>query len=188
MRKSLLIKKTFMFFITLILLLSISITAFAYVTSGQKWPSSSISYYIISGTPFVGYSGAISTSVGWWNSKTDAYLYGESDGAISVMAADYGVTSWDGTTQRNWHASSNYYYAAYISLNRYFTDEYIAEGNQLRLNLVTAHEFGHALGLNHATYNFPIMFGSDVWTAYLNNNSLANGPTTDDINGINSIY
>lgn len=71
------------------------------------------------------------------------------------MAADYGYTSWDGTTQRNYYTDTNYIYAAYISLNRYHTDSYISSGNQLRLNLVTAHEFGHALGLTlHFSYSY----------------------------------
>lgn len=188
MSKPLFGKKTFIFLTTLILLSSISVSAFAYVTSGKKWPSSAITYYIISGTPFYGYSGAISTATGWWDSKTDVSLTGQSNGNISVMAADYGYTSWDGITQSNSYTDTKTYYAAYISLNRYHTDGYISSGNTLRLTLVTAHEFGHALGLSHAISGFPMMFGADVWNAYQENNSLANGPTQDDIDGINSIY
>lgn len=135
----------------------------------------------------MGYSGTISTAVGWWDSKTDVSLYNSSTSNLIVVANNYGYTSWDGQSDYGWD-NNNYFLYSTLKFNRYHTDGYISSGNQLRLNLVAAHEFGHSLWLDHNMTDFVMMFGGDVWNAYLQNNSLANGPAFDDINGMNSIY
>lgn len=188
MSKSKISQKTIIMIVTTFtLIVCMQNFVFAYSLAGPKWPSSSIAYTV--NVP-VSYSSEVTDAAYWWSSLTDANLYSSSSANVSVVASDYGYTSWDGQTSRsyttNWLGTQTYT-SATQKLNRYFTDSYDMN-NPLRLKLVIAHEFGHVLGLNHVG-GYHMMYGSDVWVAYQNNMSLGvNGPTYDDFNGVNALY
>lgn len=71
--------------------------------------------------------------------------------------------------------------SAHATLNHSYTDGYTT--NQKRA--VWVHEFGHALGLNHAASNYYIMYTCPR-CAYDAHGIFT--PQSDDINGANHLY
>ena len=154
--------------------------AYAYMGSG-KWPTSVIPYAIHTAVP-PAHVPLIEGAARWWTDLTDVTLPRQSSNKITVYEYDYGVTDWDGIAyvQPGWNST---FQSGNMQLNSYFTRYY----PDLRIKLVAAHEFGHLLSLAHVSA-YVMMYGNDVWEAYLRNNALANGPQPDDIAGVNARY
>lgn len=154
--------------------------AYAYMGSG-KWSSSTVNYAIDTSVPS-SYDSIIEEAADWWTTSTDINLVRNSNSTINVYAYDYGQTGWDGYSNMNpdWNSAFSY---GNFQLNTYYTSSY----SSLRLKLVSAHEFGHELSLDHV-YGYNIMYVDNVWVAYQNNSNLQNGPQQDDIDGVNARY
>ncbi|MBI1916241.1 MAG: matrixin family metalloprotease [Planctomycetes bacterium] len=73
--------------------------------------------------------------------------------------------------------ANNYDIAGEIKFN---TGKYFTTGTTYDLFTVTAHELGHALGLNHSIYSRAVMYSTYV--------SAMTALYSDDINGIRAIY
>lgn len=184
------IAKSFMFLMLVaVILATTSLTpTSAYTLSGYKWSSPVVNYTIDSyfpGNNNVGasYSDSVNQTRYWWNSKTEVYLYSSSSSAAEVRAYDYGYQSWDGQTSTTYNSSTKTIINSIVRMNRYYTDNY----EQLHMNLVMAHEFGHLIGLGHS-YFYSMMYYADVWNSYQHNSDLQYGPVNDDITGVNLIY
>lgn len=175
-------KKRFMVLLTFILLLTSTSSVFAYSLFGGKFSSKYIKYAIETSVP-TSYVAPIQNAASMWYNSTHVYLTQGGSNVITVYAYGYGNTGWDGVSFMNPSWTSSTYTYGTIQLNRTYADSY----SDLHKKLVTCHEFGHELGLAHVS-SYVMMYKSDVWNAYLSNNSLANSPAQDDINGVNSLY
>ena len=121
-----------------------------------------------------------------WTNNSNFKLTRDNSSQINVYAYNYGVTDWDGCTYingQNLTPINEQYSYANIQINRKYADSY----DDLRKKLVICHEFGHTASLGHVN-NYTMMYISDVWVAYQNNNSLRYSPAQDDINGVNNRY
>ena len=122
-----------------------------------------------------------------WTNNCEYKLTRNNSSQINVYAYNYGSTGWDGITYVNgislYQRVNETYSYANIQLNRAYMDSY----DDLRIKLVTCHEFGHTASLAHVI-NPTMMYYNDVWEAYQYNPDLRYSPDSDDINGINNRY
>ncbi len=153
--------------------------AFAYTTTGTKWPNGSlqIDWRYVNGSFRTGLSDAVSN----YNGSTDVSLSAvdQSGPTWTATNTNYGATGWEG--QANWASFFGTTTSCSMMLNQYYLS-----GTEpvTRLKVVWAHEAGHCLGLDHVSDSSRVMYTS-ASQAYFNG---VTGLTSDEIDGINSLY
>lgn len=162
-------------------ILSISITASAYSLIGNKWSSSSVTYYYDNYNSSRGQSYITSGATAW--NTTDASLSKSSSYNIYVSEVENPNVTWDGLT--TYYASGGNFTSVTISLNKSQTTTWDDNG---ALKSVSVHEFGHSLGLNDNGTAKTIMNGYTWGTNSRYGDYGLTAPQTDDKNGINSLY
>lgn len=101
-----------------------------------------------------------------------------------VSDGNYGESITDGFTLAS--CTAGYHIVtAQIAINRFYADGYSVAKRQSPL----AHEFGHALGLDHSSAlscsNMPVL---QPLTSDRYDTCLINTPRSDDIAGVNALY
>ncbi|WP_432405079.1 matrixin family metalloprotease [Wukongibacter sp. M2B1] len=178
--------KKILCFAIVALMFTIATVSFAYELDGGSFPSGNIPYVINSSAS--SYSSEINNAADMWSDNTNVNLWDASDFTgphpywTDVVADEYGYVGWDGSSSMSpgWGQTYN---IGTIELN----ETYISDYGFARIKLVTCHEFGHILGLDHVD-SYTMMYGNDVWDAWLENTDLLHSPDQDDIDGVNSIY
>lgn len=174
-------KRTMIPILSIIMLLSLSVTASAYVLWGYKWNTSNINYHFdnFNSSRFQMF---ISTGASQWNS-TNATYSKSSTANILAAEVDRPDVTWDGLCSA--YMSGNYFTSMSIFLNKAKTNTWNSDG---ALQSVATHEFGHGLGLFENGTTKTIM---NAYTWGTNSRYGGYGLTTpqqDDINGVNAIY
>jgi len=173
-------KKLTTFCLVVMLALFLCSSAYAFVTTGMKWASNSLTYYV----SFTG-TGRLEYVLGAadFTSSTNINLSQTSSSSsydILCTTANLSLVDWDGYAY--WSGSGSVTTSATLYLNGTYTNSY---STNKRLS-VASHEFGHALGLgdlssgnarlmNGYTYNRFEVYG--VYT-----------PTIGEITGIAYLY
>jgi predicted Zn-dependent protease len=151
----------------------------AYTTTGCKWSTGTLRIDIryVNGNFRTGINQAISN----YNSSTDVTLSGvDSSGpAWTAEHAGYGATGWEGHS--SWQCLLGKTLNSQMQLNTYYLG---GTTPAARLKIVWAHEMGHSLGLSHVSTLQRVMYTS-ASDAY---NAGVRSLTSDEINGINSLY
>jgi hypothetical protein len=151
--------------------------AAAYATNGCKWPTNNLNINTSSTTGV--YTVPLGTAIGQWSANTDVNLAGASSGTFAARNGFYGANGYAG------YANTTCPFGATTSVdfwvNEYYAQSYTAEQKRV----LWGHELGHGLGLAHVTPNTRLMHDTPI-NAY--NQGGVRGPTTDDINGMNSLY
>lgn len=138
-------------------------------------------------TTRTGYSTPATSSIASWNATpTPVFITKVTSGAnMTIADVNAGENEGDGGTYQSCVAGYNYVTTQSI-INRFYADKYEIKKRQS----VIAHEFGHALGLEHTTQSsdctvVPLMFGG---TAIRYDLCRWYTPKQDDIDGINALY
>lgn len=157
--------------------------ASAYSLEGARWhgtPTSGCCATIhvqYSSAWYPGDSAAFDNARSAWNGSPANVLLDNHSGALTVDDTSDSSVGWDGIT--NYSYSSGSFNYAHVLLNYYYTSGYSSATKQG----VAAHELGHAMGLGHTngcvlmTPNTPTRNSCGIY-----------GPTSDEVNGINSLY
>ncbi len=164
----------------------------AYSLEGPRWPGQpgagtccvSLTYRNLAGDSIV-YNAGTAAGTAWTDSAALAVFSTSSTSNIDYGEANDSSVSWDGITLWNTHTSGGTTYfndGMIVQLNYYYVQSY----TPAKAQSVSAHEFGHALGLGHNSScvlmnpNTPSRYSS--WCGYINT------PQSDDVNGVNAQY
>lgn len=153
--------------------------ALAYVHTGCHWNTRTlrIDYRYVNGN----FRTAMTSAKNNYNSATvlSLSLVDTSGPSFSAANSNYGATGYEGYT--TWNCLGTVTTGAHSTLNQY----YLSGSEPLtQLKVVWAHEMGHGLGLDHVTGIHHVMYPS-ASAAYGDG---VTGLTTDEVNGINSMY
>lgn len=164
----------------IVLLHSFITPAEAYERNGIKWPfpTQIISAY----TDVTGnYSTALNQAITNFNTSTQVHL-SRHDGAPWVaQVQNYGAVDWEGMSKTN---TGNGVYTVTWARSKVNTAYIPASTAVSRIKILWLHELCHVWGLGHTTNPRTVMYWN-VATPYANGISSL---TSDEINGINSIY
>lgn len=164
----------------IVLLHSFTTPAEAYERNGIKWPfpTQIISAY----TDVTGnYSTALNQAITNFNTSTQVHL-SRHDGAPWVaQVQSYGAVDWEGMSKTN---TGNGVYTVTWARSKVNTAYIPASTAVSRIKILWLHELCHVWGLGHTTNPRTVMYWN-VATPYANGISSL---TSDEINGINSIY
>lgn len=169
------------FFVTLLILLLIPGSAFAYMGTGS-WPTKTIPYKISSDVPS-SHVTPINTAASNWQANSILHVpMDNTNYKIIAYVYSYGYTGWDGQAFINpgW---DSVFTSGNIQLNYTYTNSYSTN----QINVLAAHELGHEFSLDHVGVNTSLMYTSAT-EAYANNPSLANGPDQANIDRIYNRY
>lgn len=150
----------------------------AYTTTGCDWGTIHIK---VDGSYSNGaFSTALSQAISNYYNSTVLYLTRQdsSGNSFKALNTNYGATGWEGNT--SWSCLFGTTHSAQAKLNQY----YLQSAPTARLKVVWLHELGHGLGLGHVSSAYRVMYTS-ASTAY---NNGVRSLTSDEINGINTIY
>lgn len=149
----------------------------AYTLTGCSWGGPNITWE--DQVP-ASYDAAAASASSRWSTATDVNLSSSTaHKALVVGVSNEGANGMDGYTW--WNCPFGSSISAFTTLNPYYTDAFTTN----KRTAIYVHEFGHALGLNHATASTVMMYTSP---GYVYNTYGYISPRTDDINGMNSIY
>lgn len=134
-------KKLILAISCILLTISFSRVAYAYVLTGYKWSSSTINYYYnSSGCSSTGISTLASAASSW--SGVDATLNYSSNYKVYCCEVQVPNADWDGLTTGT--ANNNLYTQLNLQLNTSKTNSWNNSGAR---QSVAVHEFGHVFGL-----------------------------------------
>lgn len=157
--------------LTIILVASGTQQASAYVLTGQKWGSSSVTYNIS--------SGAWATAVSSWNVKVSSVQFVKSSSAkLALGTANNSSVTWDGLAE--WSHSSGQITDARARLNNAYVKNY----STAKVKSVAVHELGHILGLAHRS---GCVLMNPTTSARFDSCNV-NTAQADDVAGVNSLY
>lgn len=153
--------------------------ASAYVTHGCKWSTGSLRIdwrWVIDN-----YRTGLSWAAANYTSATDVALtpVNVSGPAWTAVMGSYGATGWEG--QASWSCPFSTTHNAQMRLSTFSLP---GSTTPARLKITWAHEIGHVLGLSHVSRTDRVMYTAPG-TAYV---AGVRALTSDEINGINSLY
>ncbi|MCH5275932.1 MAG: matrixin family metalloprotease [Lachnospiraceae bacterium] len=165
-----------------VLFLGISITTYAYYTSGYIWPSSTISYYYESYNSLRGKTYFQIGANGW--TGTDVNFVSGTAGNHNILCTETNQpkVGWDAITAIT--VNGKYYTSNTIQINTALTQTYNDDG---ALRSVIIHEFGHCLGLGDsgdAVIMNGYTWGDGSRYGYYRITTIQ----ADDKNGANALY
>lgn len=173
------IVKVFAVLLTATALLTFPTAAFAYTTTGAKWPTKTLRIDVryVNGNFLSGINSAKTN----YNGSTHVALSTTATSGPTWTAANsnYGATGWEAYS--TWTSPFGITTACSMEANQWYLS-----GTEpvTQLKVVWAHEMGHCLGLNHVTGIHHVMYSS-ASGAYMDG---VTGLTSDEISGINSLY
>ncbi len=167
--------------------------ASAYTLEGPRWPGqptpplccASVTYRNWASDTSVWTAGGDGATA--WNSSPAPVLFSTAVIAdINYYEANDSSVSWDGLTTYYYYTGGDgkkYFSSpASVQVNFYYTKNYVRAKTQS----VSAHEFGHALGLGHMS-TCTLMNGYTS-IRYSSSCGYIDIPQTDDVNGIKVLY
>lgn len=175
-------KKALVLLMSIFLVFIVSQEVYAYALLGGKHKTNAISYRIgtFNGT-YEKVGKHLNSAILDWNATSTKISFKAVAGTNQVVihAKNFGNLDWSAkcTNYRD-YAIAGRYTSSIIDGNLYFLNKSSYTGNMVKG--VWSHEFGHALGLDHVNGTTKLMHPRDTRTVYK--------PTTDEINGVNSLY
>lgn len=167
--------------LSLVMLAAAARPANAYATTGCRWGSSvvRIDTRYVNGYFFT----AIKEAIANYSNSTDLTVSYEDNAGPNFTArnASYGYTGWEGLNTTSCFLGTMWTSDAKLNM------AYLAGATSSeipRLRVVWLHELGHGFGLGHVASSSRVMYTS-ASSAYFNGVRYL---TSDEINGINSIY
>lgn len=177
-------KKLIVFTLCMFLTFAAAQYAYAYELLGGKHKTNNITYTTrdFNGT-YEKIGQQLGNAIADWNATSTKITFSAHLGSttirpqIVIKSDDYGKTGWSGraTNYREWVTTGDYVDSV-VQGNLYYLNNYGAS----TVKGVWAHELGHALGLDHVSGDNKLMYDNDGRTVYK--------PTSDEINGVNSLY
>jgi hypothetical protein len=121
-----------------------------------------------------------------WNNSPGLVLFDTSlSFHFTYDEADNSSVGWDGLTSWTTYKGSNgvtYFKSMSVQVNYYYSKNYTSGQTQS----VSAHEFGHALGLGHSSAC--VLMNGYTNIRYSSSCNYINTPLSDEINGVNALY
>ncbi len=177
----------------------------SYVLSGQHWPSAHPSYVVNINTGDAGggngsadtFRNAINAAANTWNNAgaNFAFQYGGGSGVTSSGQDGKNVVHWENMGNSTTLAESTWWYngdqivEADLRFNDYYTWDATGapSSNEVDLQSVATHEFGHWLSLGHDT-DPKCPNASPIMCASYNLGTLKRSLGANDIAGIKALY
>ncbi|MBP1999990.1 putative Zn-dependent protease [Paenibacillus shirakamiensis] len=169
-------KKVFILFaVSLVALMSLSSTSYAYVLTGYKFSNAAFTYdssqLLYYGTEFTNAKNA------WHNAYSKiTWTFNDSVTEVSLYDGNYGNTDYNATTRIN--PSGTTTINASVSMNYYHMSGYSSTKNQA----IITHELGHVLGLNDDNSDVKQIMCQDGY------GRTATVPGSEDIKGAKALY
>jgi hypothetical protein len=169
------------------------VPANAYTLEGARWsgqPSpgaccAQITYRNLAGDS-KDFNSGTQGAAAWNNSSALVWLSTSSAADINFQEANNSGVSWDGltswTTYTGGDGHTYFSPGMTVQVNNYYLKNYTAAKAQS----VSAHEFGHALGLGHNSAC--VLMNPYTSTRYSSSCGYINVPVTDEVSGVNSLY
>lgn len=184
-------KAVFAIVLAITLLMTFSVSAFAYRLAPYRHQNTRIYYYYDNWVDLRAIS-FFSTGAHTWKAKTtEAQIlhYSNNPGTgfnVYMSAGNITGVDWDGLTQTSYSSASPHYVVSQtLILNKAKTTTWNSDG---ALKSVVVHEMGHVFGLKDNGKTRTIMNG---YTFGANSRYGGYGltvPQTDDVNGVNAKY
>ena len=176
-------------FLSLSIMISMSVSAGAYNLLGPRHKNSKIYYYYDNWVNSKARS-AVGVSADAWRAKTtEATIshYSENPNGeydFYISAGEYPNAQWDGLT--NGKTQNGYFIPKTITVTFNMSER--AWNDAKALNSVAAHELGHVFGLDENGTTKTIMNSYTYNTGSRYEYYGLTTPQSDDINGVNAIY
>ena len=165
----------------------------AYTLEGARWsgqPSPGVCCAQITYRNLAGdakdFNAGTQGAAAWNNSSALVWLSTTSAAHINFEEANNSGVGWDGltswTTYTGGDGRTYFSVGMTVQVNHYHLKNYTVAQAQS----VSAHEFGHALGLGHN--NACVLMNPYTSTRYGSSCGYINVPKTDDVSGVNSLY
>lgn len=169
------------------------VAANAYTLEGARWsgqPSPGVCCAQITYRNLAGdakdFNSGTQGAAAWNNSSAPVWISTSSAPHIYFEEADNSGVGWDGltswTTYTGGDGRTYFSVGMTVQVNNYYLKNYTAAQAQS----VSAHEFGHALGLGHNSAC--VLMNPYTPTRYGSSCGYINVPKTDEVSGVNSLY
>jgi hypothetical protein len=180
-------KFNMIFTISLILLISLTSTIFAYSYAGDRWRATSASYRIDSSVSSSWVSAIQSGASTWNNAGSKFSFYEDSSSGNYVESGDLGGLGGYIALATYTSGTDGFTDKTKITFNKSLYFNTNGDSNAFDVRTIATHEFGHWLTLNDlydsiSGENKIIMYG------YFDRGEIRRTLTSDDILGIKNIY
>lgn len=162
--------------------------AYATPVTGYSWSSRNITYQNNGSNDY--YKNIWTKARDEWNLSTDVFLQAGTNSKFTAgNKSDSGVT-WDGRAEWTFSIITGHYSTMKTWVNTYYTTQ--SQYKTTNVEGIATHEFGHALGLDHAPFGNPTVMTPNTFERN-SSGTLIDGrpnksPTSWDINTINVLY
>ncbi|MDR6715501.1 matrixin family metalloprotease [Paenibacillus sp. 2003] len=165
-----------------------NLQAYATPVTGYSWGSRNITYQN-NGTNNV-YTNIWTHARDEWNLSTDVFLKAGTNSKFTAGNKSDSSVTWDGFAQWTTSIITGNYSTMKTWVNTYYTAQ--SHYTTDHVKGIATHEFGHALGLDHAPFGNPTVMTPNTFERN-SSGTLIDGrpnksPTSWDINTINAIY
>ncbi|WP_157929335.1 matrixin family metalloprotease [Paenibacillus ihbetae] len=165
-----------------------SIPTYATPVTGHTWSSRNITYQNNGSNDF--YKNIWTNARDEWNLSTDIFLQAGTNSNFTAGNKNDSSVTWDGRADWTFSIITGYYSTMKTWVNTYYTTQ--SHYKTANIEGIATHEFGHALGLDHAPFGNPTVMTPSTFEK-TSSGALIDGrpnksPTSWDINTINVLY